>query len=74
MHQHESDHLTSNIVAMLSHELRTPLTSILGYTEVLVEGEAGAMTEEQQIYRRIIESSAHRLQRRVEKLLTLSRL
>lgn len=74
LHQHKLDRIKTEIVAALSHELRTPLTSILGYTEVLVEGEAGAMTEEQQTYLKIIESSAHRLQRQVENLLTLSRL
>ncbi len=73
-HQRKLDQLKTDIVDVLSHELRTPLTSILGYTEVLVEGEAGAMTEEQQTYLRIIESSGHRLQRQVENLLTLSRL
>jgi signal transduction histidine kinase len=66
--------VTVELISVLSHEFRTPLTSILGYAEVLADGDAGEMTEEQLTYLKIIEASARRLQRQVENLLTLSRL
>ena len=37
----ELDRLKDEFIALVSHELRTPLTSIRGYTELLLDGEAG---------------------------------
>ncbi len=50
----ELDHLKSNFLATVSHELRTPLTSIIGYSEMLSEGLAGALNAEQDEYVRTI--------------------
>ena len=35
------DEAKSDFISSVSHELRTPLTSIIGYTEMLVDGDAG---------------------------------
>lgn len=68
------ENVTAELIAVLSHEFRTPLTSILGFAEVLADGDAEALNDEQLSYVHIIEASAKRLQRQVENLLTLSRL
>ena len=53
--------LRDEFVAVVSHELRTPLTSIIGYTELMSDRHAGALSEVQKAYLAVIERSAARL-------------
>jgi len=57
----ELDRLKSNFLATMSHELRTPLTSVIGYTEMMVEGLAGPVTGEQREYLTTILGKADQL-------------
>jgi signal transduction histidine kinase len=70
----EVDRLKSNFLATMSHELRTPLTSIIGYSEMLAEGIAGPLNEEQTEYVRTIHSKGEQLLRLIMGLLDLSKL
>ena len=72
--QRELDRLKDEFVATVSHELRTPLTSMMGFLEMIREGEAGALTEEQQRFLAIVYRSSERLQRLVGDLLFVARL
>ncbi|MBI3377058.1 MAG: histidine kinase, partial [Nitrospirae bacterium] len=40
----------SEFLLNMSHELRTPLNSVIGFSEVLTEGLAGSITDEQKEY------------------------
>ncbi len=60
-----------DFVATTSHELRTPVTSIVGYAELLAEGESLGALEQRWV--EIISRNAHRLSELVEDLLTLGR-
>ncbi len=70
----ELDRLKSNFLATVSHELRTPLTSIIGYSEMLVEGLAGEMTKEQHEFVQTIRDKGEQLLQLIKGLLDLSKL
>ena len=70
----ELDRLKSEFVSMVSHELRTPLTSIGGYLEMLVDGDAGDINEEQNEYLEIIQRNTKRLSALINDLLDVTRI
>jgi PAS domain S-box-containing protein len=70
----ELDQLRADFVATVSHELRTPLTSIGGYAELLADGEAGPLGDQQQEWVAVIDRNTRRLLTLIEDLLTLSRI
>ena len=70
----ELDRLKDEFVALVSHELRTPLTSIRGYLELVIDGEAGDVTEEQREFLGIVQRNANRLLALVGDLLFLAQI
>lgn len=70
----EADRLKSSFLATISHELRTPLTSIIGYSEMLSEGLAGPLAEEQAEYVRTIHAKGEQLLQLITGLLDMSKL
>jgi two-component system phosphate regulon sensor histidine kinase PhoR len=70
----ELDQAKTDFLSTVSHEMRTPLTSITGYVELLLDGEAGAVSEEQKRMLAIVERNTERLKGLIEDLLTLSRI
>ncbi len=70
----ELDRLKDEFIALVSHELRTPLTSIRGYTELLLDGEAGKLTDEQRKFLGVVERNSHRLLHLVGDLLFLAQV
>jgi GAF domain-containing protein/DNA-binding response OmpR family regulator len=58
----ELDRLKSQFLAHMSHELRTPLNSIIGFSEVLMDGLVGQLTPEQlECVNNILTSGEHLL-------------
>lgn len=55
----EGDKLKSFFLSNLSHEIRTPLNNILGYSDLLLEGDYGV--EEKEKYYNILENNVDRL-------------
>lgn len=70
----ELDRLKTNFLGTVSHELRTPLTSIIGYSEMLAEGIAGPLSEEQAEFVKTIHDKGEQLLALIMGLLDLSKL
>jgi DNA-binding response OmpR family regulator/two-component sensor histidine kinase len=66
--------MKDEFVSLVSHELRTPLTSIKGYVDLLIDGDAGEVTEEQKEFLDIVKSNSDRLVMLVNDLLDVSRI
>jgi len=70
----ELDRMKDQFVSSVSHELRTPLTSMVGYLELLMDGEAGELEEEQAHFLEIVNRNCHRLNRLVDDILFVARV
>jgi signal transduction histidine kinase len=70
----ELDRLKSNFLATMSHELRTPLTSVIGYAEMLAEGLAGPISQDQKDYLTTILGKADQLLGLITAVLDVSSL
>jgi signal transduction histidine kinase len=70
----ELDKMKDQFVSTVSHELRTPLTSMVGYLEILLEGEAGELSEDQQRFLEIVNRSCDRLNRVIDDILVVARI
>jgi signal transduction histidine kinase len=70
----ELDRLKSNFLATMSHELRTPLTSVIGYSEMMLEGLGGPLTGEQREYLGIIMEKGESLLQLITSILDISKI
>jgi two-component system sensor histidine kinase BarA len=70
----ELDRLKSNFLATMSHELRTPLTSVIGYAEMMNEGLAGPISNDQKEYLTTILGKADQLLSLITAVLDVSTL
>ncbi len=73
-HLRQLDQLKGNFLATVSHELRTPLTSVIGFSEMLLEGIAGELNPEQADYVRTILSRGEELLQLITQVLEMSQL
>jgi signal transduction histidine kinase len=70
----ELDRLKSNFLATISHELRTPLTSVIGYSEMLLDGLAGPLAPEQREYVATIMEKGDHLLQMITSILDVSKI
>jgi two-component system sensor histidine kinase BarA len=70
----ELERMKASFLATMSHELRTPLTSIIGYSEIMLEGLGGTLTPEQRQYVGIIMEKGEALLGLLTTLLDMSKI
>lgn len=70
----ELDRLKSAFLANMSHELRTPLNSILGFTDVMLEGLDGDLTEYMDNDLRLIQKNGQHLLHLINDVLDMAKI
>lgn len=70
----ELDRLKSAFLANMSHELRTPLNSILGFTDVMLEGLDGPLTEYMDNDLRLIQKNGQHLLHLINDVLDMAKI
>jgi signal transduction histidine kinase len=70
----EANQAKSKFVSVVSHELRIPMTSIKGYTDLLLKGMSGPVTEGQVDFLNIIHNNVERMAALVNDLSDVSRI
>jgi PAS domain S-box-containing protein len=73
-HLKEIDKAKGEFVSLASHQLRTPTATINWYTELLLNGSAGAVTRKQKDFLEEIYTAAKRMVQLIDALLNVSRL
>ncbi len=68
------DQLKSDFLATMSHELRTPLTSIIGYSDMLLSGMTGEVSDKQRGFLRSILNSGEALLNLINDILDLTKI
>ena len=70
----ELDRLKSAFLANMSHELRTPLNSILGFTDVMLEGLDGELTAYMDNDLRLIQKNGQHLLHLINDVLDMAKI
>jgi PAS domain S-box-containing protein len=72
--EREATQMKNEFVSTVSHELRTPLTSIKGYIDLILDGEAGDISEIQREFLGIVKENSDRLVELINDMLDISRI
>ena len=70
----ELDQLKSEFLANIGHELRTPLNSIIGFTELVLQGYSGPLNQEQHRQLSMVLNSGNHLLRVLNDVIEISML
>ena len=70
----EIEKMKEDFVHSITHDLRSPMTSIRGFIEVLLDGSAGEINEEQREFLKIIDGSSRKLLEMINNILDAAKL
>lgn len=69
----QTEQLRSRFLANVSHELRTPLNAIIGYSDVLLQGFDGELSQRQRESVRIVSQEGERFLRLIDDILLMAK-
>ncbi len=73
-HYQELSKIKDEFISMAGHELRTPMTGIRGYLSMILDGDAGEITEQTEKFLRIILKESERLILLINDMLDIAKL
>lgn len=73
-HFEELNTIKDEFISMVGHELRTPMTGIKGYLSMIVDGDAGPITEQTQKFLQIVLKESNRLIDMINDMLDIAKL
>ncbi|MBI5364744.1 MAG: PAS domain S-box protein [Planctomycetes bacterium] len=71
---HEANRFKSEFLSGMSHELRTPLNSVIGFTQLLVDGKAGPIADRQREYLNDVLAAGQHLLQLINDVLDLAKI
>lgn len=74
LHLKDLDKAKDEFISIASHQLRTPLTSIKGYLSMILDGDAGRVTKQQEEFIGYAYGGAQRMVHLISDLLNVSRM
>lgn len=65
---------TRDYISLVTHQLRVPLTSISGYTDLILSGRVGALTDRQEEFLQRVKRNAGRMSDLIDNLAEINRI
>ncbi len=70
----ELDQIKNEFISVAAHELRAPLTAVKGYLSMILDGDAGTITDQTKDFLQDIQLSTERMIRLVNNMLDVGRI
>jgi PAS domain S-box-containing protein len=72
--EREIDQMKTQFVSLVSHELRTPLASVKGFTDFILDGDAGEISDTVRQYLMIVQTNTSRLMTLINDIIDITRV
>ncbi len=70
----QANQAKTDFISFVAHELKQPMTSMKGYTDLLLKGVGGVISDTQQQFLQVIRTNVGRMDEMINELLDVSRI